>query len=98
MAKARTKDEEDPRRPTPVARDGAYVMMLFVTLVALIAGCVLLYLDNDEYAGKAAPKEGAPKVQALGSAAKVEAGAPTTTPGAPPMPGAGGPGAPPGMP
>ncbi len=83
MAKSRTRDEEDPRRPTPVARDGAYVMMLFVTLVAIIAGCVLLYLDNEEYGSKAAPKEGAPAVQALGSAAKVDATAPPGGGGAP---------------
>lgn len=60
MAKAKkakeTKEERDERDArAPVARDGAYVMMLFVTLVAIAAGCVFMYLDFDEYGGKPAP-------------------------------------------
>jgi hypothetical protein len=81
---AKTKTEEDARRPAPVARDGAYVMMLFATLVALVIGCVLLHLDNEEYGGKQPPGEKAPPVQPLGSAAKLDAAAP------PPAPKAGG--------
>lgn len=95
---ARTRDEEDPRRPTPVARDGAYVMMLVITLVALIVGCVLLHLDNEEYGGKPPPKEAAPAVQPLGSAAKLDAAAGTPPAGAPGVPPAPGPGPMPTMP
>jgi hypothetical protein len=74
------KDEKDLR--TPVARDGAYVMMLFITLVAIIAGCVFMYLDNDEYGQKQPPKEPAPAILKLGdapAAAAPKAG--ETTPG-----------------
>jgi hypothetical protein len=66
MAKTSAK-EEDPKRPTPVARDGPYVMMLAVTLVAIAGGCVLLYLDNEEYGGKSPPKEPELKIKALGT-------------------------------
>src|SRR5688572_27614737 len=71
------RDEKDLR--TPVARDGAYVMMLFVTLVAVIAGTVFLYLDYDQYTLKDGqrqpPKEPAPVIQKLGDKAP-EAAAP----------------------
>jgi hypothetical protein len=91
MAKTR---EEDPRRPNPVARDGAYVMMLFATLVALITGCVLLHLDHDEYGKQSPPKEKAPDVQPFGTAAKLE-----PLPAAPAAPGPAEPAPmPPGMP
>ena len=66
------RDEKDDAR-TPVARDGAYVMMLFVALVALAAGCIFMYLDNEEYSGKTAPKESF-AIQKLGSELKAEAG------------------------
>jgi hypothetical protein len=89
MAKSRGRDEEDPKRPKPVARDGAYVMMLFVCLAALITGCVLLYLDWDEYARTSPPKEKAPDVQALGAPAKLEPLAPAAPPAAPGAPPAG---------
>lgn len=69
-------DEKDLR--TPVARDGAYVMMLFVTLVAIVAGCVFMYLDNDEYGGKAPPKETAINILKLGTEPKADAIAPKT--------------------
>jgi len=98
------KTEEDPKRPTPVARDGAYVMMLVMTFLAIVTGCVLMYLDNEEYGGKSPPKEAVPVVQALGAPAKVEtpAAAPSTPPAGPgPMPSGPGPmpeGPAPGMP
>ena len=70
------KEKEDPKRPTPVARDGPYVMMLFVTLVAIIIGTVMMYLDADEYGNKPPPKETiAPAIQKLGDVAKTD-GAP----------------------
>jgi hypothetical protein len=74
VAKSKTRDEKDdsPKRPKPVARDGAYVMMLLITFVAIVAGCVFLYLDHDQYGGKSPPKENAPAVQPLGAAAKLE--------------------------
>lgn len=83
------KKEEDPKRPTPVARDGAYVMMLVMAFLAIVVGCVLMYLDNEEYGGKSPPKEAAPVVQALGAPAKVETPAPAPpapAPGPGPMP------------
>jgi hypothetical protein len=69
-------DEKDLR--TPVARDGAYVMMLFVTLVAIVAGTVFMYLDHDEYGGKAAPKETTVNILPLGVAPKADSVAPKT--------------------
>src|SRR5262245_41685148 len=83
MARQRERDDEDPRRPKPVARDGPYVMMLFTALAALITGCVLMYLDYDEYGKLPVPKEPQPKVQDLGTAAKLEP-LPGATPPAPP--------------
>lgn len=93
MAKKKAKEDRDERDEkdlrTPVARDGAYVMMLVITLVAIIAGTVFMYLDNDEYSGKAPPKE-AVTILKLGDAPKVDPAAPKTDPGAPapggPMP------------
>jgi hypothetical protein len=92
MAKAKYK-EEDPKRPTPVARDGAYVMMLFITLVAIVGGCVLMYLDTEEYSGKPIPKEPELKIKALGAQANLPdtAGA-VPAPPAPAGPGPAGPG------
>jgi hypothetical protein len=94
MAKAKykekEKEKEDPKRPQPVARDGAYVMMLFITLVAVIAGCVMMYLDNEEYGAKPPPKEAAPAIQKLGDPYKDKdtgaAGAPAPGPGPAPAP------------
>lgn len=45
-----------------------YTVMAFVTFVALAVGCVLLYLDFDEYGGKTAPAEKVPALQKLGEA------------------------------
>jgi hypothetical protein len=85
MAKSKYK-EEDPKRPTPVTRDGAYVMMLFITLVAVAAGCVLMYLDREEYGDKPVPKETpAPfQLKDLGSKANVPDTSGPVTPPAPP--------------
>jgi len=46
-----------------------YTVMAFVTFVALAVGCVLLYLDFDEYGGKTAPAEKVPTLTKLGDAA-----------------------------
>ncbi len=84
---AKRREEDDPKRPTPVARDGAYVMMLIISLLALIGGCVLMYLDTEEYGGKSPPKENAPVVQPLGTAAKVDSSGPGPGPAPGPGPG-----------
>jgi hypothetical protein len=79
------KDEKDLR--TPVARDGAYVMMLFVTLVAIITGCVCMYLDNEEYGAKSPPKEPPTTILKLGDKPAADPVAPKAAdPAAPPAP------------
>jgi hypothetical protein len=69
--KAKTKDKEKPKRPEgPRARNDAYVMMLFLTLIAILGGTALMYLDYDEYGSKVPQKEVIPTVADLGKAAK----------------------------
>jgi len=65
MAKSKTKEKEKGiEKPVgPKARNDAYVMMLFITLVAIVAGTVLMYLDFEEYGGKQPPA--VPKVGEL---------------------------------
>jgi len=42
--------------PAAVARDDAYIYLLVISLVAMIIGCVFLYLDWDSFTpGKPAP-------------------------------------------
>ena len=85
MAKSKYKEKEDTDKPTtPVARDGAYVMMLFISLVAIIAGTVMMYLDADEYSGKTPPKDTL-VIQKLGEASTTPGGTPPAPP-APPTP------------
>lgn len=81
MAKYKDRERERDRggRATatkPQARNDAYTMMLFVTFAALVAGCVLLYLDFDEYGKGPAPAQSRIEIQKLGDDAK-----PGTTPG-----------------
>jgi hypothetical protein len=64
MAKTKTKEKEKPERPR--ARNDAYVMMLFITFIAIAVGSVLMYLDHEEYGGKSPPKEVAPTLPKLG--------------------------------
>jgi hypothetical protein len=70
----------------PRARNDAYVMMLFITLVAIVAGCVMMYLDNEEYGKTVPPKDVVYSPPKLG-----EAGTPPPAPGGgvPPGPGEG---------
>ncbi len=69
MAKAKTKEKEEKGRPAaPRPRGDAYVMMLFITLLAIAGGTVLMYLDYDEYGSKAPPKETIPSPPKLGDA------------------------------
>lgn len=80
--KVRERDRDRPEGPKP--RMDAYVMMLFITFVAVVAGCVLLYLDHQDYGGKTAPQEKAPTPAKLGEAFKGEGGpapAPKVEPG-----------------
>ncbi len=79
MAKYKEKDDE-AKRQAPVTRDGAYVMMLAISLIAIVTGCVLMYLDNEEYAGKQLTKEAAPAIQKLGDPFKGSELPATTTP------------------
>ena len=67
MAKTKTRERESEKdKPArPVVRSDAYVMMLFITLVAIAVGCVLMYLDYDKYGGKPTPGV-APGVPKLG--------------------------------
>jgi hypothetical protein len=73
MAKSKSKEkerakererEDRPDRPKPTT--DAYVIMLLITFFAIVAGCVLLYLDNEEYGSKSPPKEVAPTLPELG--------------------------------
>ena len=71
MAKAKYKEKEKekdrPDRPDrPKPKNDAYVVMLVITFFAILAGCVLLYLDESEYGGKSPPKEVAPTLPELG--------------------------------
>lgn len=65
---AKTKDRNADKASGP--RNDAYVMMLLITFVAILAGTVLMYLDHAEYGGKAAPKEPVPTLPKLGDSLK----------------------------
>jgi hypothetical protein len=60
-------------------------MMLFITLVAIVTGTVLMYLDNEEYGKTPPPKEpqitAIPRLGDIPSAAPPGGGAPTPPPG-----------------
>ena len=68
-AKEDRDERDDKDLKEPVARDGAYVMMLFMTLVAIIAGTVFMYLDFDEYGQKQPPPAPQVAIQKLGDKA-----------------------------
>lgn len=42
-------------RYTPKARNDAYTGLLFISFLALVASCIFLYLDYDQY-GKSSPQ------------------------------------------
>lgn len=46
----------------PKPRNDAYTVMLFITLVAIIVGCVLMYLDTEQYKEGVAPPPSPPLV------------------------------------
>lgn len=85
-----TKPTKPTRPEPPRARNDAYVMMLFITLVAIIGGTVMMYLDTEEYGSKTPPdpfKE-LKVVPKLGEATKLAdlpgGGAPKVDPGVDP--------------
>src|SRR5262245_45274705 len=68
---AKTKEKEKDKASGPRPRNDSYVMMLFLTFVAIVAGTVLMYLDFEEYGGKQPPKENVPALPKLGDSLKV---------------------------
>jgi len=64
--KYKEKEREKDRPERPKARSDAYVAMLVITFFAIVAGCLLLYLDNQQYEGKSPPKEVIPALTDLG--------------------------------
>lgn len=85
MAKTKSKPKAKPEKAakpagnTPQARNDSYTLMLFVTFVAIVTGCVLLYLDFDEYGQQKAPTTSPPAMQKLGGD-DAPKGGPVTTP------------------
>lgn len=78
--------EIDEEQGTTRATNDAYTGMLAISLIALLAGCALLYLDWSQYPSKDPPKVVAPKPSM--EAPKAEPGAqdPALPPkGNPPM-------------
>jgi hypothetical protein len=67
MAKKSAKREAE-KKAKP-RREPVYTVMTFITFVAMVIGCVLLYLDSDEYGGKSPPKESVPTLPKLGDEA-----------------------------
>lgn len=60
------KYKEKEKAAGPRARNDAYVMMLFITFAAIVAGCVLMYLDFEQYGSVTPPGEKLPAVPKLG--------------------------------
>lgn len=75
MAKTETED-------TAVATNDAYTGMLAISLLALILGCVFLYLDWSQYPDKPPPRASVPARSAPAPAPGPVGGAP---PGQPPV-------------
>ncbi|MCI0680916.1 MAG: hypothetical protein L0Y71_02330 [Gemmataceae bacterium] len=53
--------EIDEEQDTTRATNDAYTGMLAISLIALLAGCALLYLDWSQYPDREPPKVVAPK-------------------------------------
>ena len=62
MAKAKYKEKDEKDRPDrpdrPRPRNDAYVVMLIITLLAIAAGCVFMYLDTEEFVGVGVDERG----------------------------------------
>jgi hypothetical protein len=85
-AKEKEKERDRDRAEGPKPKMDAYVMMLVITFLAIVTGCVLLYLDFQEYGSKTPPKEGVPTPAKLGEAGGKAAPAPAKSdPTDPPM-------------
>ena len=67
MAKKSSKTAEKPAR-APRRTEPVYTVMTFITLVAMAAGCALLYLDFEEYGKQSPTKENIPALPKLGDA------------------------------
>jgi hypothetical protein len=66
MAKSKYKEKESDRPARPTPKNDAYVVMICITFFAILIGCVLMYLDNDQYGSKQVPKEPIPALTDLG--------------------------------
>jgi hypothetical protein len=64
------EEEPEPPRDTAVPSNDAYTGMLAISLIALIIGSVLLFLDYSQYSGKA---PSVPQLSAVPSPQKKEA-------------------------
>jgi len=74
MAKKSAKRE--PEKKVKPRREPVYTVLTFITFVAMVIGCVLLYLDTEEYSGKQPPpKETVPALQKLGEEPAAKGGA-----------------------
>lgn len=82
MAKKSAKKVKEVAKKPKGRGEPVYAVMAFVTLVAMIVGCVLLYLDFEEYGKNSPPKESVPALPKLGDDLKggAAAVAPTPTP------------------
>jgi hypothetical protein len=66
------REERSTRLARPKAQNDVYVVMLLITFFAILVGCVMLYLDNDQYGGKSPPKEVIPALTDLGGGKAAE--------------------------
>src|SRR5436190_1558704 len=69
----KSKLSELEQSAAPKKRNDAYVVMLFITLLALGLGCFLMNSDFEEYGSKAPPKAEIPALKQLGTAPPVVA-------------------------
>lgn len=71
--KPKVKAERRPAGPKPPGQP-VYTVMAAVTLLAMLVGCTLLYLDNEEYGGKAPPGDKIPALPRLADDGKAAGG------------------------
>lgn len=69
--KAAGKRDSDRVKPRT---EPVYTIMVFITFVAMVVGCALMYLDHDEYGGKSPQKESPPTLPKLGDQPAAKAG------------------------
>lgn len=67
------KKSEPKNKQVHAPGEPVYTVMAFITFVALAVGCVLLYLDFEEYGSKTAPAEKVPTLVKLGDASSTAA-------------------------